>query len=172
MEDIKVADDDARQSRQLEAVKTKVRNDVGAEIEGQASRAAHGGEARVAEVAVKLRDQAVEEPLKSERVLGQARAAARGSQFIDYAFYMVYSLLGIRLGLALIGARTSNGFVQLIQTVSDPFFAPFRDIVPSPTAEGGFTLVVPILVALVVYLILHAAINGLLRMVGKRKTAI
>ena len=74
---------------------------------------------------------------QGERVLGHARTAARGSQFLDYAFYIVYSLLAIRLVLALIAAQSSNGFVQFIRTLTDPFYAAFRGIVPSQTAEGG-----------------------------------
>lgn len=172
MEDVKVADDEARQARQHEEVKANIESDVGAEIEDQAATAASGGQARIAEVAVKLRDQAVDETVQGERVLGRARTAARGSQFIDYGFYVVYALLMTRLVLTLIAAESSNGFVQLIRAVTAPFYAPFRGIVPSPSTEGGFTLALPIVVALVVYMMLHAAINGLLRMIGQRKTEI
>lgn len=98
----------------------------------------------------------------------QSRTAARSSQFVDYAFYLLYTLLTIRLALALIAARSSNGFVQFIGTVTGPFYAPFRGIVDNFSA-GGTTLVVPIVIALVVYMILHAAINRALRMVGHRK---
>jgi len=66
----------------------------------------------------------------------------------------------------------SNGFVQFIDAVTNPFYAPFRGIVGSPTAEGGYTLVIPIIIAIIVYALLHAAINGLLRMLVHRKTAI
>jgi uncharacterized protein YggT (Ycf19 family) len=104
--------------------------------------------------------------------VGRGRAAARGSQFLDYAFYVLYSLLGIRLVLSLIAAQSSNGFVRLIRAVTAPFYAPFSGIVPSPTAEGGYTLVGPILIALAVYMLLHLAINGALRMVAQRKTEI
>ncbi len=38
--------------------------------------------------------------------------------------------------------------------------------------EDPESLVVPILIALVVYMLLHAAINGMLRMVAQRKTTI
>lgn len=172
MEDVKVANDEARKATQHEAVKSKVESHVNAEITGQAAAASTDGQARIVEVAGQLRDTAIDESVKGERVLGRARAAARGSQFIDYAFYVVYSLLAIRLVLALIAARSTNGFVEFISAVTNPFYAPFRGIVPSPTAEGGYTLVVPILIALVVYMMLHAAINGLLRMVGHRKTEI
>ena len=42
----------------------------------------------------------------------------------------------------------------------------------SPTTDAGNTLVLPIGIALVVYVMLHLGINGLLRMVGHRKTSI
>ena len=172
MEKDRLAEDEARQATQHEAVKSKVESHVNAEIAGQAAAASTGGRERIAEVAGQLREKAVDETVQGERVLGHARTAARGSQFLDYAFYLVYSLLAIRLVLALIAAQSSNGFVQFIRAITDPFYAPFRGIVPSPTAEGGYTLVLPIVIAMVAYMILHVAINGLLRMVGQRKTEI
>ena len=45
-------------------------------------------------------------------------------------------------------------------------------IVPSPAIDGGYTLVLPIIVAIVAYALLHTAINGALRMVANRKTEI
>ncbi len=172
MTDTTVAKDDARQTTQHEVVKSQVEGHVNAEIAGEAAVASPEGQARVVEVAAELRDKAVDETVKGERAVDRGRVAARGSQFVDYAFYVVYSLLGIRLVLALIAANSSNGFVKLVRAVTDPFYAPFRGIVPSPSAEGGYTLVVPILTALVVYVLLHAAINGILRMVAQRKTTI
>jgi uncharacterized protein YggT (Ycf19 family) len=172
MTDTTVAKDDARQATQHEAVKSQVEGHVNAEIAGEAAVASPEGQARVVEVAAQLRDKAVDETVKGERAVERGRVAARGSQFLDYAFYVVYSLLGIRLVLALIAANSSNGFVKLVRAVTDPFYAPFRGIVPSPSAEGGYTLVVPILIALVVYALVHAAINGMLRMVAQRKTTI
>ena len=172
MEDVKVAKDEARQATQHEAVKSKVESHVNAEIAGQAATASTGDRSKIGVVAGQLRDKAIDETVKGERALGRSRTAARGSQFIDYAFYLVYSLLAIRLVLALIAARSTNGFVQFIGAVTDPFYAPFRGIVPSMSAEGGYTLVVPIMIAIVAYVLLHAAINGLLRMVAHRKTEI
>ena len=172
MTDTTVARDDARQTTQHAAVKSEVESHVNAEIAGEAAVASPEGQARVVEVAADLRDKAVDETVKGERAVGRRRVAARGSQFLDYAFYVLYSLLGIRLVLALIAANSSNGFVKMIRAVTDPFYAPFRGIVSSPSAEGGYTLVVPILIALVVYVLLHAAINGMLRMVAQRKTTI
>ncbi len=167
-----VANADAREAARLEAVKAEVGRDVRAEIGGQASVASAGDRARVSEVASDMRQSAIDETVHSERKIEHARTAARGSQFLDYAFYVLYTLLGVRLVLALIAANSQNGFVQFITTITNPFYAPFRGIVASPTTEAGNTLVFPIVIAIVVYVILHIAINGLLRMVGSRKTAI
>ena len=172
MTDVKVAEAEARQAAHQSAVTSKVESRVNAEISGQDATASTADQARVAEVASHLRTKALDETVKGERVVGQARAAARWSQFLDYAFYVVYALLGIRLVLALIAARSASGFVVFIRAVTDPFYAPFRGIVASPSTEAGNTLVIPIGIALVVYVMLHLGINGLLRMVGHRKTTI
>lgn len=172
MTDAKVAEAAARQAAHHEAVESKVSSGVNAEIAGRAAVGNATDQARVEKVAAHVRDRAIDDAVHGERVVDRARAAARGSQFIDYAFYVVYSLLAIRLVLALIAASSTSGFVQLIRTVTDPFYAPFRGIVPSPTVDGGYMLVLPIIIAMVVYLMLHMAINGLLRMVGHRKTSV
>ena len=44
-------------------------------------------------------------------------------------------------------------------------------MVASQPIEGGYTLAVPILIAIVVYALLHLAINKLLRMMAYRRTA-
>jgi uncharacterized protein YggT (Ycf19 family) len=129
-------------------------------------------EARAAAVAADRRNRAIDDTVSRDRTRVHARTAARGSQFLDYAFYLLYTLLGVRLVLALIGAQPGNAFVQFINTITNPFYTPFKGIVGSATTEGGGTIVFPIIVALVVYALLHVAINGLLRMVGNRKTAI
>ncbi|HMJ08076.1 MAG TPA: hypothetical protein VK468_03670, partial [Pyrinomonadaceae bacterium] len=61
---------------------------------------------------------------------------------------------------------------QFIKSLTDPFYAPFRGLVPSPSTSEGFTLALPIIVALVVYMLLHLAINGLLRIFAHRKTSV
>jgi len=172
MQETRVGADDARQAAQHESVKSDVESHVNSDIANKAAMHTPSGASRIDAVAGRLRDSAVDETVKSERVLGQARAAARGSQYLDFAFYVVYALLTTRLLLALIAAQSDNGFVRLINTVTGPFYAPFRGIVASPSAEGGFTLVLPIVIALGVYVALHAGINAALRMVGTRKTEI
>jgi hypothetical protein len=119
-----------------------------------------------------MRRDAISEVVGTGREVSRGRAVARGSQIIDYLFALLYSLLAIRLVLALLAANSSNGFVQFIESVTNPFYSMFRGIVPSPSAEGGYTLVVPIIIALIAYALLHAAINGLLRMFVHRKTEV
>jgi len=91
---------------------------------------------------------------------------------VDYLFFILYGLLGLRFLLALLAARSSAGFVQFIVAVTDPFYRPFRGMVASPSTDSGHTLLVPLIIAIVVYLLLHLAINGLLRIVAHRKTAV
>jgi uncharacterized protein YggT (Ycf19 family) len=100
------------------------------------------------------------------------RPVSRGSQFLNYAFWLLYSLLSIRLLLALMDAR-ATGFVKFIATITDPFYAPFRGIVSSPDVSGtGMVLVVPILVALVIYAFLHLAIHKLMQVMAYRQTVV
>ena len=63
------------------------------------------------------------------------------------------------------------GFVQFINGVTFPFYVPFRGIVASPTA-GGFTLPLPVGIAMIVYMLLHRGINGTLRLAAHRKTTV
>jgi hypothetical protein len=108
----------------------------------------------------------------TEREVGRARGAARISQIVDYVFYLLYALLGMRLLLAVLAARSSAGFTRFIVAVTSPFYAPFAGIVASPTTDDGHTLLIPIGIAIAAYFILHLALNGLLRMLAQRKTRI
>jgi hypothetical protein len=172
MDDGKVADDEARRVLQHASVKSQIEGNVNAEIKGQARSATPEQSGAVADVAGRFRATALAETEASERDVSRSRSAARGSQFVDYVFYLIYALLAIRLVLALIAARSSSGFVQFINGITYPLYIPFKGIVPSPTAEGGFTLALPVLIAMAIYLMLHLGINGVLRMVAVRKTTI
>jgi uncharacterized protein YggT (Ycf19 family) len=123
-------------------------------------------------VAGDFRAKAVDEVISTDREVERSRVVARVSQVIDYLFFIIYALLAIRLVLALLAARKSAGFTQFIFGVTDPLYSPFRGIVASPSVDGGYTLVLPIVIALIVYAILHASINGLLRLLAHRKTEV
>jgi uncharacterized protein YggT (Ycf19 family) len=172
MNDDKLALEEARRAGQHESVKAQVEGEVQADIAEHAAQAPPRETERVNALAGEFRNKAVDEVVETEREVGRGRTAARVSQVIDYLFFVLYALLGLRFLLALLAARSSAGFVRFIVAVTDPFYQPFRGIVASPSTDGGHTLVVPLIIAFVVYLLIHLAINGLLRIVAHRKTAI
>ncbi|HEY8188683.1 MAG TPA: YggT family protein [Pyrinomonadaceae bacterium] len=170
--DDKLAADEARRSVQHESVKSQVEGEVQAEIADHAQAPAAGESQKIKEVAGEFRSKAVNEVVDTEREVHRGRGAARVSQVVDYIFYVIYALLGMRFLLALLAARSNTGFVQFIVAVTNPFYLPFRGIVASPSTDQGHTLMMPIIIAIIAYLLLHLAINGILRMVAHRKTAI
>ena len=172
VDDTKLAADELRREVQHESVKTQVESDVNAEIAARADRTTPTEAQKMEQVAGEFRGKAINEVVETDREVDRARGMARVSQFVDYIFYIIYGLLAIRLLLSLLAARSSAGFVQFIRAVTDPLYAPFRGIVASPTAEGGYTLALPIVIAIIVYALVHLGINGLLRLIAHRKTAI
>jgi uncharacterized protein YggT (Ycf19 family) len=169
--DSKLLQEETQRGIQYENLKTGVKADINAEVENQA--AVQNVESdRIDNLATNFRGKAINEIVETDREVERARGLARVSQFVDYGFYVIYSLLALRLILALFAARQSNDFVQFLKMISDPFYAPFKGIVPSLSADGGFTLALPIVVALVVYALIHLGVNGLLRIFAHRKTEI
>lgn len=172
MVDDKLALEEAQRAANYEAIKSSVKADVGNDIYAEAARATPAQAVRVENVADEMRRTAVDEVVETEREVGRARIVARVSQVVDYIFFLIYGLLTIRLLLELFAARESAGFFQFIKNVTDPVYSPFRGLVPSPSTAEGFTLALPVVVAIVVYMLLHLAINGLLRIFAHRKTAV
>ena len=172
MQDNKLAADEARREVQHESVKAQVEGDVNADIVARADRTTPAEAQKMEQVAGEFRGKAIDEVVGTEREVERARGVARVSQIVDYIFYVIYALLAIRLLLSLLAARSSAGFVQFIRAVTDPLYAPFRGIVASPGTDAGHTLLLPIIVAIIAYALLHLAINGLLRMFAHRKTEI
>ncbi|HUE82123.1 MAG TPA: YggT family protein [Pyrinomonadaceae bacterium] len=172
-EDNKLAADEARRSIQHESVKAQVEENVNSEITGRAAQKSAPEESRkIDQVAGEFRNKAVDEVIETEQEVGRSRGLARVSQVVDYIFFVIYGLLFMRFLLALMAARSSAGFVRFIVAVTDPFYEPFRGIVASPSVDGGHTLMLPIVIAIIAYVMLHLAINGLLRMLAHRKTQV
>jgi len=69
------------------------------------------------------------------------------------------------------GAQAGNGFVQLIGAGTGPRLAPFERIVGTPSA-GAFQVRMSYLFALVVYILIHLAINGAFRLVAHRTVTV
>src|SRR5216684_5695765 len=172
MDDDKLAIEEARRAGQHGSVKSQVEGEVQAEIAESAAVTPPRESKRIDQLAGEFRAKAVNEVVQTEREVGRARGAARVSQVVDYIFFVIYALLGMRFLLALLAARSGAGFVQFIVTVTNPFYEPFRGIVASPSTGDGHTLVLPLVIAIIVYILLHLGINGLLRMFAHRKTAV
>ena len=172
MTDNKLELDEAQRAANYEAIKSNVEADVGGDIAAEAARATPAQAAEIEDVAGGMRRTAVDEVVETDREVGRARVVARISQVVDYLFFLIYGLLTIRLLLELFAAREGAGFFQFIKSVTNPFYSPFRGLVPSPSTAEGFTLALPIVVAIVVYMLLHLAINRLLRMFAHRKTSV
>lgn len=172
MVDNKLELEEAQRTANYEAVKSNVTSEVGGEIAAEAQVPTASQSQRVENIADDMRHKAVNEVVQTEREVERGRFVARVSQVVDYIFFLIYGLLTLRLLLALFAAREGNDFVQFVRSVTDPVYAPFKGIVASPTTAEGFTLALPIVIAIVAYMLLHLAINGLLRIFAHRKVAV
>jgi uncharacterized protein YggT (Ycf19 family) len=169
LEEPLVVDESARISRH-EQVKGAVEAKVQDEIR-QKAHAPVDDHARVRAVAGHLREKALSEVVDTEAELQRSRTMARVSQVVDYVFYLVYGLIGLEVALELLGARQSSGFKRFLDALTMPVLAPFRGVLPDPSV-GPFQLMMSFLVALAVYMLLHFAVNGLLRIFVQRKTSV
>ncbi|HMS43996.1 MAG TPA: hypothetical protein PKE69_27465 [Pyrinomonadaceae bacterium] len=171
MVDNKLEIEEAQRAENYEAIKSNVKADVGGEISAYTDRPTVSETAQTQDLAMGMRQKAISEIAATDREVERGRFMARISQFVDYTFFLIYGALAIRLLLELFAARESAGFVKFIKSVTGIFYAPFAGIVPSPSKED-FTLALPIIIAIVAYMVLHLAINGLLKLFAQRKTAI
>jgi uncharacterized protein YggT (Ycf19 family) len=163
--------DEERRQTSHQEVKASIDGDVNARIKQESARTGPQEAAEVAGVAHELEQKSVHEAVETERELGRGRTAARISQVVDYIFYLIYGLIALEFLLGLIGARTSNGFVQFIGAVSSPLLAPFDRIVGTPSS-AAFQVRISYLFAMVVYVLIHLAINGAFRLVAHRKVTV
>lgn len=169
--DDKVRADEQRKLQQHEQVKSEIRDEVHREIKARSEQAAAPDAAQVGTVAHQMKQRAVREVLSSEAELTRSRTLAHLSQVIDYAFYVLYGLIALLIVLELIGAREGSGFKQLLNAVTGPFLAPFKGLMPDPVV-GSFQLMTSYIIGLVVYFMLHMAVNGALRLFVLRKTSV
>src|SRR4029453_14225468 len=113
MDDEKLALEEARRAAQHEAVKANVEGDVQAEISQRAAQKTVPDESRrLDRVAGEFRSRAVDEVVDTEQEVQRARGLARISQVVDYIFYVIYALLGMRFLLALLARGSRAGVVR------------------------------------------------------------
>ena len=167
----KIKADEERKLQQHEQVKGQIREEIHREIRQRTDRVEPVDQARVDNVAEQMKHKAVREVMSSESELDRARSMSRVSQVIDYLFYVLYGLIGLEIVLELIGARQASGFKQLLDAVTKPFLAPFKGLMPDPSV-GSFQLMASYIIGLVVYVLLHFAVNGALRLFVTRKTTV
>ena len=169
MEDTKLAIDEADRAARFEAVKGQARDEVQEEVARQSRRG--GNREQAATIGSHLQEKAVTELADTEAEIERGRGAARVSQVVDYIFYLIYSLVGLEILLELLGAREASGFKRFIDAITYPLLAPFQRLMPD-LGSGRFEFKISYVFALFVYVLLHLALNGLLRMAAHRKTAI
>jgi hypothetical protein len=97
---------------------------------------------------------------------GRDAILARVERVIDYLFGVLYVLLLTRFALEFFGARTGTGFFQFIRGLTDVFYAPFKGIFATTTLDNAH-FVWPLIVAVLGYMALHAAVRGLLRLLAR-----
>ena len=169
MTDDKLLIDEAQRAANYEGIKSRVKADVAGDIAAKADRYTVPETDRLAK---DMNTRAVDEVAQTQSEVDRGRFAARVSQVVDYFFFVIYGLLAVRLMLELFAAREGVAFFRFIAALTDPIYWPFKGLVPSMSTPDGFSLELPIIVALFVYALLHMAINGLLRMMAHRKVAI
>jgi uncharacterized protein YggT (Ycf19 family) len=162
-----VVRDGERQSSVRDDIRGRVDRKVGEEIARETDHTVPEEQAEVESVARDMKAKSVDGLRRSERQLGTGRRLKRIYQFIAYAFYVVYGLIGLMLGLVLIGARAGSQFMQVMTLVTTPILAPFRNVLSDP-AVGGGRLMMSYALALVVYGLVHLAIKGIFRVLVHR----
>ncbi len=166
-----LAENEANRLAQYEAVKDEIRGEVHNNISDQALRPTPQEQQQSAILGQQMREKTFNEVSNTEVEVSRARTAARISQVIDFIFYIVYSLIALQILLDLMGARRGAGFRRFIDTLSAPLLGPFESLVQS-VGVGRYQLELSYVFAFIVYALLHAGINSLLRMMTQRKTTI
>lgn len=171
MSDDLLAIDAAQKNLQHGAANLAAQNEVNEQIANRVSIVSPTNQSQITEVAENLKQKTIAEIGSSETSLNRAKGAARTSQIIDYLFYLCYGLITLQIVLNVVGASNTNGFKQFLNLITTPLLMPFNKLMPNPSV-GGFTLMISYIAALVVYVLLHLAINGLLRLFVHKKTSV
>jgi uncharacterized protein YggT (Ycf19 family) len=166
-----LADDEARRITQHEQIKGKLGENVHARIAREAATSNPTEQAEVESVAAGLKHRATAEVAETEAEIGRARRMTRVSQVVDYAFFVIYGLIGLEIVLRLFGAHQASPFKRFLDAVTWPILGPFRGLMSDP-AVGSLQLMLSYIVALVAYVLLHWALNGFLRLFAQRKASI
>ena len=94
--DSKLLQEEAQREALYENLKTGVKADVNAEVENRAA-VENVDSSRIENLAEGFRGKAIDEIVETDREVERARGLARVSQIVDYIFYVIYGMLGLRL---------------------------------------------------------------------------
>lgn len=169
VDDHKLSMDEARRMRELERVKAEAEKKVQGEVAKATSELTEVDAEHAHEIADRMKREAVHEVIETDREVATARFMARVGQYVDYAFSLAYGIIGLRILLELLGARQGTGFKQFVDTLSAPLLLPFRGLLVEPKYDI-FVVRTSYLMALLVFLLLHAAVRGLLYVFAHRST--
>jgi uncharacterized protein YggT (Ycf19 family) len=169
--DNKLDIDEEQRALQHEEIRGAIHNEVRSEMLRSGGVPEPETRAEAHELARELRKNAYADVASTETEIHVARGMARISQIVDYVFFLIYGIIGLEILLDLLGAHESSGFKRMIDQLSDPLLAPFRGLLNEPST-GPYRLKLSYIVGLIVYMFIHFAINGLLRMIARRKTEI
>lgn len=171
LENTKLIIDEAQRLSQHNEVKGKVRSVLHEEILDNINKLDFDEQDRIGNLATELKNRALNEVVETDTEIERGRLIARTSQIVDYVFYLFYGIIGLEVLLELLGARESNSFKRLLDAVSMPILMMFSGLMPDP-ALGQFRLMFSYIMALVIYALIHLAINGLLRLFAHKKSEI
>lgn len=163
----KVAVDASERLREHEAIKGEVRTEVHGEI-ARSVEITPTDQAQAEGVARRLKHKAIKDISTTEDEISRAKTVSRLSEYLDYAFFLVYGIIGLEVLMELIGARESSGIKKFVDMISSPVLAPFSGVLPNP-AVGEMRLMLSYFLAFIIYVFLHFAINGLLKLMAHNK---
>jgi uncharacterized protein YggT (Ycf19 family) len=169
--DLNLVKDEARRRTQHEQVKGLAGSEVQAEIVRSADRITPDDQEKAEQVGNDLKRRAIGEVTEAEAEIHRGRIFARVKQVVDFIFYVVYGLIGLQILLEVVGAREGAWFKQLMNAVTYPLLGPFRHLV-TDLSIGRFQFMLSYVVGLVVYIFLHVAIRGLIRILARRSTSL
>ncbi len=155
--------------RELEAVKSGAEKELVDAVTTATAEITQEDKARAEELARKMKGKAVKEVVQTEDEVIRARFLARIGQFVNYSFGIIYGIIGLEIALELLGAREGTGFKEFIDALSAPFLAPFSGLMMEPVVSE-FAFRTSYVVAVIVYMLVHAAITGLLKVMAIRST--
>ena len=92
------------------------------------------------------------------------------TSLIDWVVSLVEIILGLRIVLVFLGARSQAWFTQWVYETSDQLLRPFAGMFETADVRGGFTLDFTALFALIIYAIVGYLLQELVLTISVRSS--